>query len=151
MAHGQGKLYNAVHNYSYEGEWMNNMKHGEGIYTYNEGSRYKGQYANDNKHGLGAYLFEDGKIYFGDWKEGQMSGQGTMIYPNLDMKKFLYEQGKPSSDPLELSPAEIAACHKVVEEMKAAKVFGGAGSRGSVSGSQSRGGARTNSMRRSSR
>lgn len=75
-----------------------------------------------------------------------MSGQGTMIYPNLEMKKFLYEQGKPVSDALELSPAEIAACHKVVEEMKEAKAFGS-----SRNGSLGSGRNRNSSLRRSSR
>ena len=75
-----------------------------------------------------------------------MSGQGTMIYPNLEMKKFLYEQGKPVSDALELSPAEISACHKVIEEMKEAKAFG---SRNGSLASGSRN--RNSSLRRSSR
>lgn len=35
----------------YEGEWLNNLKHGLGKYVFNTGEIYEGIFANDLYHG----------------------------------------------------------------------------------------------------
>lgn len=39
----------------YDGEWLNNDKHGHGEYTYNGGDTYKGDFAEGLKSGHGVY------------------------------------------------------------------------------------------------
>jgi hypothetical protein len=34
---------------------------GNGIYTWKDGRRYEGEYLNDHKHGFGIYLWDDGR------------------------------------------------------------------------------------------
>lgn len=45
----------------YEGQWLDNKKHGQGIYTYSSGDMYSGKFRNGVKHGLGFYSFAKGK------------------------------------------------------------------------------------------
>ena len=35
---------------------------------------YEGEYLNDNKHGFGIYTWADGKQYIGEWYEGKQHG-----------------------------------------------------------------------------
>ena len=34
----------------YHGDWMNNVMHGKGVNTWNDGNKYEGEYKNDKKH-----------------------------------------------------------------------------------------------------
>ena len=38
----------------YEGQWKNNMKHGQGTFITKEGVKYQGQFSKDEKVGKGA-------------------------------------------------------------------------------------------------
>ena len=40
---------------SYEGEWKDGKRHGNGIYTYLDGSYYEGEWVDDKMHGKGEY------------------------------------------------------------------------------------------------
>ena len=35
----------------YEGEFLNDLAHGNGVFTYKDGTKYTGEWQNDNKHG----------------------------------------------------------------------------------------------------
>jgi hypothetical protein len=43
---------------------------------FKNGELYEGDYVNDLKHGFGKYTFSDGKIYEGEWKNGNWDGKG---------------------------------------------------------------------------
>ena len=99
---GNGVLKN---NDKYDGEFLNNKKHGKGkmiykngdIYegiwnndccegyceiTYNNGDIYKG-YLNNNKYnGNGIMIYKNGSIYNGEWVNNHKHGQGIMDYEN---------------------------------------------------------------------
>jgi hypothetical protein len=40
-------------NSKYEGEWLNGQQHGEGTFTYEDGSTYKGRWVNNMRDGRG--------------------------------------------------------------------------------------------------
>ena len=44
------------------------------------GAKYDGQYENDLKHGQGKYTYGNGDIYKGQWKEGKRHGSGSYTY-----------------------------------------------------------------------
>ena len=46
----------------YEGEYMDDMKHGTGKYMWANGSVYDGMFQYDKKHGVGTVLHENGKL-----------------------------------------------------------------------------------------
>nr|XP_034194396.1 MORN repeat-containing protein 3-like [Osmia lignaria] len=74
----------------YEGDWLNNKRHGCGILskilTKDNTIRYYyiGQWVNDKKHGFGHRWFEDGSYYKGDFWKNKRQGYGYMWYCNGD-------------------------------------------------------------------
>ncbi|XP_072272013.1 MORN repeat-containing protein 3 isoform X1 [Pyxicephalus adspersus] len=99
----------------YTGEWLDNLKHGNGTYVYKNtksiyegdwkcGKRsgfgtysvqdpitgeyvkvYSGCWENNKEHGYGTYFYTGREYYEGDWKNGQRSGWGRMYFANGDM------------------------------------------------------------------
>lgn len=61
----------------YNGEWLDGKRSGLGVHTLPCGSRYEGSYLNDKKHGNGVYEWFDGDTYNGEWKDGKMHGTGV--------------------------------------------------------------------------
>lgn len=87
---GQGKLLwkdGAV----YEGEFQNDMRNGYGIETYSGGDVYEGEFQNDVKSGQGKYTWTSGTVYEGEFKDGTRNGYGIQIYPAKS--KFVSYEG----------------------------------------------------------
>jgi hypothetical protein len=79
-AHGDG-VYTWQDTDVYAGGFVDNLKSGYGVYTYNDetGGRYEGQWANDNRHGYGVYWDAQGQVHSaGQWRDDQfVSGDGS--------------------------------------------------------------------------
>ena len=76
----------------YDGNWINNQKDGEGIYTMCNGdSVYKGFFKADLMHGKGILKYENGDEYEGDFKYNKKDGEGVFKYKqssnNLNLNK----------------------------------------------------------------
>ena len=89
--HGQGKYYYYENSNKssddshpskiqsrYEGEFRENLRHGNGMYVLPDGSTYNGQWQNGNMTGRGTFTWPDGSVYEGDWKDNQRHGNGTL-------------------------------------------------------------------------
>ena len=62
---------------SYYGYWENNKKHGEGVFSYENGDIYSGWWANGVKHGKGTYIIKaTGQKIQGEWNNARLV-QGT--------------------------------------------------------------------------
>jgi hypothetical protein len=60
---------------TYEGEWLNEKRHGQGTQTWADGAEYKGQWVNDKAQGWGIFKHVDGDVYEGQWKrQGRRQG-----------------------------------------------------------------------------
>lgn len=61
---------------SYDGEWQENRKHGQGTMKYHNGDVYQGRFSKDKMHGKGSYKYAAGDIFksTGKWKEGKKCG-----------------------------------------------------------------------------
>ena len=47
----------------FEGDYQNDVKHGNGVYTYPNGDVYDGEWMNGTRHGKGKYSYkEDGGV-----------------------------------------------------------------------------------------
>lgn len=54
---------------------------------------YNGNYVDDKKHGDGEYTWADGRVYRGQWLNGKQHGIGFMVLPNGTYKKGRWEDG----------------------------------------------------------
>ena len=59
-----------------------------------DGRKYEGEYVNDKKHGYGIYTYPDGRSYKGQWAHGKQHGQGIFITPQGDQRKGIWNEGK---------------------------------------------------------
>ena len=63
----------------YQGEWVNGMKRGVGMVTYEEEkSYYKGEIFDGLKEGIGEWKMEDGTIYRGEFRDDMKEGKGMI-------------------------------------------------------------------------
>ncbi|WP_317205443.1 hypothetical protein, partial [Janthinobacterium sp.] len=49
----------------HEGEYKNNLRHGQGRYQWSDGRQYMGNYEDDSRHGYGVFLYPNGERYKG--------------------------------------------------------------------------------------
>lgn len=64
----------------YEGHWMRNKRHGEGIAVFADGSTYKGSFLRNVLDGQGIYTWAKGHEYKGAFRDGQMDGMGLFTH-----------------------------------------------------------------------
>jgi len=62
----------------YEGEFLQDQRHGFGIYYFPDGSCYAGFWQHNRRHGRGMYFFTSGRTYIGEWLNSQRDGYGIM-------------------------------------------------------------------------
>ena len=43
---------------------------------------YEGEWLDEKKHGTGEYRYVDGTLYTGEWYRGQRQGFGTLVAPD---------------------------------------------------------------------
>ncbi len=71
----------------YEGEFVNNLADGYGVFTMKDGSVYKGTFKEDKAHGFGVMTAPNGMKYDGQFKDDKFNGYGTLTNPD-GSKKF---------------------------------------------------------------
>ena len=76
------------HHGLYEGEFQNNLRHGNGKFTFQDGSVYNGEWQHGQYHGYGTLVFVNGKVYKGQFQKGQAHGFGQEHDPTGEL---LYE------------------------------------------------------------
>ena len=83
--HGYGKFESPKEEISYEGNWKNGLKNGNGTMK-KKGSIYEGNWKDGFIDGKGKLKWKSGNIYKGDFKKGKMDGNGYMIWYNENKK-----------------------------------------------------------------
>ena len=78
----------------YVGNFKNGERHGEGTYTFGDGSEYNGRWKNNKKDGYGALEYDDGSAYYGYFKNGNRNGAGQLNYANGDVYIGRFKEGK---------------------------------------------------------
>lgn len=98
--HGEG-LYihhaedDQVQEGSYDGQWKNGQKHGEGTHRYRNGDVYKGPWQNGKRHGeKGTYIYHNKSSaeYIGGWLNDKKHGFGVMTFSNGDKYEGNWEK-----------------------------------------------------------
>jgi radial spoke head protein 1 len=78
---------------SYNGAFINGVRHGLGTYTFASGAVYSGHYSNNLRHGKGCSTLPDGSYFDGIFAEGTRVF-GTARYVNKDAYHGPFSQGK---------------------------------------------------------
>ena len=87
MKHGKGTI---IHGNStvdtqgsgiciYEGDWEQDLMHGQGVYTFTSGAVYTGQWVKGKRQGDGKITYLDGSSYEGQWENDMMHGDGQYL------------------------------------------------------------------------
>jgi len=84
VRNGFGKYVNKELKKNYVGEWKNGKFNGYGILKYDQDGKsyYEGEFLNNNKHGKGKMVYASGNVYTGDWKNNLKDGFGKMEFKN---------------------------------------------------------------------
>jgi hypothetical protein len=64
----------------YNGEYVNDMRHGQGVMINKDGSVYHGQWVLNKRQGEGTYYYLNGDSYSGNWVQGRKHGIGTYSF-----------------------------------------------------------------------
>ena len=59
------------------GDWLGDVKTGDGTYKDSDGLKYEGHFVDGNFHGTGTAWYPDGSRYEGDWENGSRTGEGV--------------------------------------------------------------------------
>lgn len=66
----------------YEGDFINGMYHGKGVFIWANGERYEGDFFLNKRTGRGIYLWPSGESYEGDFVDGKLNGWGIYTWPD---------------------------------------------------------------------
>lgn len=70
----------------YKGFKVEGMRHGQGVFYYQDGGMYEGEWRLNKMQGRGKLFYQSGKLaYEGDWANDQFSGAGVLYneYPDV--------------------------------------------------------------------
>ena len=107
LADGRGS-YDFKTGDHYEGEYVQGIIHGEGVYTSaktgvykgafvqakrqgkgvleRDGQRFEGEFVQDQFEGGGEHTYRTQDTFLGEWSDGKKSGRGTYTYTSQDVK-----------------------------------------------------------------
>lgn len=66
----------------YQGDHINHMRHGNGVWTSPTGERYEGQWVSDKRCGHGTNTWGDGTCYRGQYVRNKRHGEGKYTFPS---------------------------------------------------------------------
>ncbi len=93
LKHGNGK-FTWEDGGAYEGQWKDGLMHGNGKYTFKSGNTYEGQFENEKRHGNGKYTFKEGDTYEGGYKNDKKHGNGKYTFKEGDTYEGGYKNNK---------------------------------------------------------
>ena len=62
------KRYEYSNKCVYDGMWLGNRRHGQGVFTWPSGAQFDGNFDHDRRQGEGKITYSDGASYQGAWR-----------------------------------------------------------------------------------
>merc|ERR1712008_536697 len=94
--HGQG-IFRWPDGRNYEGQWAMNVMHGHGRFTFADARKYEGQYKHGEKSGEGSYTWPDGRLYVGQVLHGAQHGRGVYTNAKGKRREGIWHLGRPAA------------------------------------------------------
>jgi hypothetical protein len=88
--HGRGTCTYKKSGDKYEGEWKDNSRSGQGVYTWADGARYEGEYKHHDRSGRGMMWLNDERTYDGAWAMDRPL-QGTAMEPDGALSRATFD------------------------------------------------------------
>lgn len=105
LADGYGRAWGKAY---YEGRFAAGMKHGQAVVKiWPNGDRYNGQYLNDLRHGFGVYEWANGDRYEGLWLNDERQG-----YSVMEMRQALTDRA--AAETMKKKPDGVVCQYKQV-------------------------------------
>tara|TARA_B100001093_G_scaffold370448_1_gene355423 strand:+ start:239 stop:1579 length:1341 start_codon:yes stop_codon:yes gene_type:complete len=82
----------------YDGEFLNNKKHGKGKMIYENGEIYDGEWFGDIINGLGKMTFKSSDVYTGNFVNNKIHGKGRIDYKNGDNYEGMWVDNKKNGN-----------------------------------------------------
>jgi hypothetical protein len=99
-------LFNSIPHFSLFSFWTET---GLNKAVFVDGSTYAGEYMNNQKHGLGVYRFADESSYSGQWQHNKMHGRGVAIRADRSARyEGTFENGRTATGSWKLMPLDAA-------------------------------------------
>jgi hypothetical protein len=76
---------------TYNGGWLNDVRHGKGVFKSREGTVYDGNFDNDIRHGAGTLTYASGNKIIGIWEKDRLMGPGEMINKGKRAIKVVFQ------------------------------------------------------------
>ena len=76
---------------TYDGDWKDDLKHGEGVFTFANGARYEGAFVDNLKHGKGRMTNPKGKCIEGTWVNDKRERAAT----EMNQRRNTFEMNNP--------------------------------------------------------
>lgn len=92
LPHGNGK-YTWSDGSVYEGDWIDGKMTGKGILIWPSGAKYEGEFSGNYLHGHGTFTKSNGCVYTGGWRMNAHHGIGRKVYSNSDVYEGLWKEG----------------------------------------------------------
>jgi len=73
-ANGFGVLSKNQDELMYQGEFLNDKKHGIGFDYLDSSISYRGEFKHDERCGMGSMIYSENAFYLGEWKHGLHNG-----------------------------------------------------------------------------
>ena len=73
---------------------ISSVKMQRGTYTYPDGTTYDGEWKDEKRHGQGIWIRPDGMKYEGEWKNDKPNGQGTLTSAKGEKRTGEWKDGK---------------------------------------------------------
>lgn len=64
---------------TYTGNFVDGKRHGHGVWM-SQTEQYEGQWMDDHRHGQGRQTWQDGRMYTGQFRAGKFNGDGHMVW-----------------------------------------------------------------------